>query len=156
MRRHSLTAGLVLVALLAGCGTPAHSGNDTVRATSGNLTVEARPDPLAAGDVAHFTVIATGPIDYEAGCVDTVHLWALDGTGQKVWEQPTPAVRCMALAYRHLAAGEVATFAVDWPTAPSLARGRYAIHGLFRFAVPPPAGLYVQENLPVLTVQVVR
>jgi hypothetical protein len=101
-------------------------------------------------------VTALGPADYEAACVQTVHLWAVDSGGTTVWEEPVPAISCMAIMYKHLDTGAKAGFSISWPTAPTLAPGRYSLHGLFRYALPLGAGARVRENLPPLSVEITR
>jgi hypothetical protein len=109
---------------------------------------------LTAGGTVHLTLTVTGPITYEAACVQTLQIWAEDGRQQTIWSQPVPQYDCFAVTYRTLAAGETATFKADWPTASTLAPGSYTIHGLFVTALPAGAGLRVRENLPPLTIQI--
>jgi hypothetical protein len=85
----------------------------------------------------NLAATVTGPADYESVCVQTVHFWALDVSGNQVWAEPVPMIACMAIGYRHLRAGETATFQAAWPTSPQLARGTYSIHGLFLFSSRP-------------------
>lgn len=151
---------LPLLALaLAGCGaqaagpgSPAPTG--TVTATSGPFTAQATPAKLAAGGTVHLTLTVTGPIEYEVGCVQTLHIWAEDSQHQQVWQEPVPAVMCMSYGYKTLAAGETAIFTADWPTTSKLATGSYTLHGLFLTVLPPGAGARVRENLPPLTVEI--
>ncbi len=103
-----------------------------------------------------MTLTVTGPIDYEVGCVQTLHTWVEDRKGTQVWAQPVPAIMCMAYGHRLLAAGETANFKADWPTSPALAAGRYTIHGLFLVLLPPGAGTRVRENVPPVTIEVTR
>ena len=149
--------GLVLIALVAaGCGAqaagPTPSG--AVSGTNGPFHAEAAPAHLAAGGNVHLTLVVTGPIDYEIGCVQTLHIWAEDGQQREVWQQPVPAVMCMALGHKMLPAGETATFTADWPTSSTLAPGSYTLHGLFRVLLPMGAAARVRENLPPLTIQI--
>ena len=65
-----------------------------------------------------------------------------------------PAIDCMAIAYKTLAAGQTATFTAEWPTSSQLAPGSYSIHGLFLTALPLGAGMRVRENLPTLPIQI--
>lgn len=148
--------GLLLLALLfAGCGAVAGPGaSGTVSATSGPYHAEASPARLAAGGTVHLSLTVTGPIDYEIGCVQTLHIWAEDSQHQKVWEQPVPAITCMAFGHKVLAAGETANFSADWPTSTDLAPGSYTVHGLFRTLLPTAAFARVTENLPPLTIQI--
>ena len=71
-----------------------------------------------------------------------------------VWQQPVPAIMCMAIGHRVLAAGETASFTADWPTSSTLAAGSYTLHGLFLVVLPRGAGARVAENLAPLTIQV--
>jgi len=96
----------------------------------------------------HATITVAGPADYDAACVQTVRLWVVDARERQVWAEPAPEVTCMAIVSRHVPSGEAASFGVDWPTAPTLAPGRYWIHGLFMFTLRPGAGTRVRENLP--------
>jgi len=153
--------GLLLLALLlAGCGahsagpgsTPSPSG--TVSGTNGPFYAQASPAQLAAGGTAHLTLTVTGPIDYEIGCVQTLHIWAEDSQRQQVWQQPVPAIMCMAFGHKVLKAGETATFTADWPTASKLAAGSYTLHGLFLVMLPMGAAARVRENLAPLTIQI--
>ena len=153
--------GLLLFALLlAGCGaqaggpgaTPSPSG--TVSGVNGPFYAVASPAQLAAGGTVHLTLTVTGPIDYEIGCVQTLHMWAEDGNRQQVWQQPVPAVMCMALGHKVLKAGETATFTADWPTSSTLAPGSYTLHGLFLVVLPMGAAMRVRENLAPLTIQI--
>jgi hypothetical protein len=147
---------LLAALLLAGCGTQASapSASGTVSGTNGPFYAEAAPAQLAAGGNVHVTLIVTGPIDYEIGCVQTLHIWAEDSQHRQVWEQPVPAIMCMAIGHRVLPAGETASFIADWPTSSSLARGSYTLHGLFRVVLPMGAGARVRENLPPLAIQI--
>ena len=147
MRKLLLTAAIVL----AGCGAQA-AGPSSVVATSGPYHAQASPARLAPGGSVQVTLTVTGPIDYEVGCVQTLHIWATDSKGKQVWAEPVPAIMCMAFGHRLLTAGETATFKAEWPTSPSLAAGAYTIHGLFLTMLPPGAGARVRENLPLLTV----
>lgn len=149
--------GLLLVALaVAGCGAqaagPGPSG--TVSATNGPFKVTAAPASLPAGVTVHLTLTVTGPIEYEVGCVQTLHIWAEDSQRQPVWQQPVPAIQCMALGSKQLAAGETVSFTADWPTASRLAPGTYTLHGLFLVVLPRGAGARVRENLPPLSIQI--
>src|SRR6195256_5091991 len=112
--------GLLLLALLlAGCGAqaagpgPTPSPSGTVSGTNGPFYAQASPAQLAAGGTVHLTLAVTGPIDYEIGCVQTLHIWAEDSQHQQVWVQPVPAIMCMAFGHKQLAAGETATFTPD-------------------------------------------
>jgi len=148
---------LLLVALaLAGCGAQAadHGPPPSVSGTNGPFYAVASPSQLAAGGTVHLTLTVTGPIDYEIGCVQTLHIWAEDSQHKQVWAQPVPAIMCMAFGHKTLAAGEQGTFAADWPTSTRLAPGSYTLHGLFLTVLPMGAGSRVRENLPPLTIQV--
>jgi hypothetical protein len=147
---------LLAALLLAGCGTQASapSASGTVSGTNGPFYAEAAPAQLTAGGNVHVTLIVTGPIDYEIGCVQTLHIWAEDSEHRQVWEQPVPAIMCMAIGHKVLPAGETASFIADWPTSSSLARGSYTLHGLFRVVLPMGAGARVRENLPPLAIQI--
>ena len=154
---------LPLVALLiAGCGaqaagpgpTPTPTPSGTVSGVNGPFQAQAAPASLPAGETVHLTLTVSGPIDYETGCVQTLHIWAEDSQRTTVWEQPVPAIMCMAIGHKQLAAGETATFTADWPISSQLAAGSYTLHGLFRTVLPRGAGARVRENLPPLSVQV--
>jgi len=148
---------LLLVALIVGgCGAqaagPGPSG--TVSGTNGPFQAQATPASLPAGGTVHLTLTVTGPIDYEIGCVQTLHIWAEDSQRKTVWEQPVPAIMCMAFGHKQLAAGETATFTADWPTSSQLTPGSYTLHGLFRVVLPMGAAARVRENLPALSIQI--
>src|SRR6202171_6426956 len=154
---------LLLVALVvAGCGaqaagpgaTPTPSSSGTVSGVNGPFQAQAAPASLPAGETVRLTLTVTGPIDYEIGCVQTLHIWAEDSQHKTVWEQPVPAIMCMVYGHKQLAAGETATFTADWPTSSQLAAGSYTLHGLFRTVLPMGAGARVRENLPPLSIQV--
>jgi hypothetical protein len=146
---------LVLALLLAGCGGQA-AASGTASGTNGPYYAEASPSHVGAGGTVHLTLTVTGPLDYEVGCVQTLHIWAEDSRNQRVWEQPVPAITCMAFGHKELGAGETATFTADWPTSKNLGRGFYTIHGLFRVVIPMGAGTRVRENLPPLSVEIFR
>jgi hypothetical protein len=153
--------GLLLLALLlAGCGAqaagpgPTPSPSGTVSGTNGPFYAQASPAQLAAGGTVHLTLTVTGPIDYEIGCVQTLHIWAEDSQRQQVWQQPVPAIMCMAFGHKVLKAGETATFTADWPTSSTLAAGSYTLHGLFLVMLPMGAAARVRENLAPLTIQI--
>ena len=151
--------GVLLLALLfAGCGAqvagPGPSPTGTVSGTNGPFYAEASPARLAAGGTVHLTLTVTGPIDYEIGCVQTLHIWAEDSQHQQVWQEPVPAIQCMAFGHKLLPAGETATFTADWPTSSTLAPGSYTVHGLFLVMLPMGAGARVRENLAPLTIQI--
>ncbi len=139
-------ATLVTGLVLCGCGQALVDPGSSVE--PGHLTLVAIPDRLSPGGTVHATVTVSGPVDYEAGCVQTVQLWVLDNQNQRVWTEPAPEVTCMAIINQRLPAGRTATFHVDWPTAASLHPGRYTIHGLFLFTLPMGAGARVSQNLP--------
>jgi hypothetical protein len=148
---------LLLIALLiGGCGAqaagPGTSG--TVSGTNGPFQAQATPASLRAGGTVHLTLTVTGPIDYEIGCVQTLHIWAEDSQRQKIWEQPVPAIMCMAIGHKQLGAGETAILTADWPTSSQLTPGTYTLHGLFRTVLPMGAGARVRENLPALSIQI--
>ena len=152
---------LVFLALtVAGCGAqaagpgPSPTPTGTVSGTNGPFYAQASPAQLAAGGTVHLTLTVTGPIDYETGCVQTLHIWAEDSQHQQVWQEPVPAVMCMALGHRVLAEGETAKFIADWPTSSSLSPGSYTLHGLFLVVLPRGAGARVAENLAPLTIQI--
>ncbi len=152
---------LVLLALVvAGCGAqaagpaPSPSPTGTVSGTNGPFYAEASPAQLAAGGTVHLMLRVTGPIDYEIGCVQTLHIWAEDGQRHQVWQEPVPAVMCMAIGHKMLGAGETATFTADWPTSSTLGAGSYTLHGLFLVVLPRGAGARVSENLAPLTIQI--
>jgi len=153
---------LLLVALIvASCGaqaagpgpSPTPSPSGTVSGTNGPFHAQAAPGSLAAGGTVHVTLTVTGPIDYEIGCVQTLHVWAEDNQHQQVWQEPVPAIMCMAFGHKQLGAGETATFTADWPTSSQLAPGTYTLHGLFLTVLPTGAGMRVRENLPLLSIQ---
>ena len=125
---------------------------EDLKATQAFTDSEIRFEP--GGKYSNYTLTVTGPIDYEIGCVQTLHIWAEDSQHQQVWEQPVPAIQCMAFGHKLLAAGEKATFTADWPTSSTLAPGSYTLHGLFRVVLPMGAGARVRENLPPLTIQI--
>ena len=96
--------GVLLLALLfAGCGAqaagPGPSPTGTVSGTNGPFYAEASPARLAAGGTVHLTLTVTGPIDYEIGCVQTLHIWAEDSQHQQIWQEPVPAIQCMAFGH---------------------------------------------------------
>src|SRR5216683_6332268 len=119
---------LFVALIVAGCGaqaagpgpSPSPSPSGTVSGTNGPFFAAASPAQLAAGGTVHLTLTVTGPIDYEIGCVQTLHIWAEDSQHQQVWQEPVPAVMCMAIGHTVLAAGETATFTADWPTSSTL------------------------------------
>jgi hypothetical protein len=150
-----LSAGLVLVLTACGALSPAPAQPTTVRATAGNLTLTASPAALKGGETANVSLTVQGPADYQGGCVQTLQIWVIGPSGGQVWTEPAPALMCMAIVDKHLAAGENATFHAQWPVASGLAQGSYAIHGLFLFTLPRGAGTRVRENLPQLSVQIV-
>jgi len=135
--------------VLAACGAQAAG---PVSGTSGPFRAEATPAHLAPGDAVHVSLTVIGPVDYEVGCVQTLHIWAVDGQGTQVWAEPVPAIMCMVYAHKLLAAGETATFKADWHTSAKLAPGSYTIHGLFLTVLPRGVAARVRENLPPLTV----
>jgi len=147
---------LVLALVLAGCGAQAAgpSPSAAVSGSNGPFHAQASPARLHPGGTVHLVLTVTGPIQYEIGCVQTLHIWAEDSQHRQVWQQPVPAVQCLALGYKALNAGETATFTADWPTWSQLAPGSYSLHGLFLTVLPMGAGARVRENLPPLTVQV--
>ena len=147
---------LALALVLAGCGAQAAapSGSATASGTNGPFRAQASPARLSAGGTVHLTLTVTGPIDYEIGCVQTLHIWAEDSRRQEVWQEPVPAIQCMAFGHKALATGETATFTADWPTSSTLAPGSYTLHGLFLTVLPMGAGSRVRENLPPLTIQI--
>ncbi len=150
---------LLLGALLVGCGRAGAGASlptptPTASGTSGPFHAVASPARLAAGETVHLTLTVTGPLQYQAACVQTLQIWAEDSGHQQVWRQPQPMIACMAIAYRTLAAGETATFKADWPTSPSMAPGSYSIHGYFMVVLPAGYGTRVRENLPPLTIQI--
>src|SRR5207253_10744575 len=155
MRRFAL---ILFVLALVGCGAqaagPSQSG--TLSGSNGPFHAEASPAQLHAGATVHLTLTVTGPIDYEIGCVQTLHIWAEDSQHQQVWAQPVPAIQCMAFGHKTLAAGETAEFTADWPTSSKLAAGTYTVHGLFLVVLPMGAGARVRENLPPLAIQISR
>ncbi len=153
---------LLLALVLAGCGaraagpgsSPTPSPSDTVSGTNGPFYTEASPARLAAGGTVHLTLTVTGPIDYEIGCVQTLHIWAEDSQRQTIWQEPVPEIQCMALGHKVLAAGDTATFTADWPTSSTLAPASYTLHGLFLVVLPRGAAARVRENLAPLTIQI--
>src|SRR5256886_8812327 len=128
----------------------------TVSGSSGPFSAQAAPARLAAGETVHLILTVTGPIDYEIGCVQTLHIWAEDSQHQQVWAQPVPAIQCMAFGHKSLPAGETAEFTADWPTSSKLAAGTYTVHGLFLVVLPMGAGARVRENLPPLAIPISR
>jgi hypothetical protein len=147
---------LFVALIVAGCGAQAAGpgASGTVSGTNGPFQAQAAPASLAAGGTVHLSLTVTGPIDYEIGCVQTLHIWAEDSQRQTVWEQPVPAIMCMAFGHKQLVAGETATFTGEWPTSSQLAHGTYTLHGLFRSVLPMGAGARVRENLPPLSIQI--
>jgi len=139
-------AALLTSLLLYGCGQVV--GDPGPGLEPGHLTLLAVPDRLSPGGTVHATVTVAGPTEYEAGCVQTEQLWALDTQNQRVWAEPAPEVTCMAIINKRLAAGQTASFRIDWPVAATLQPGRYTIHGLFLFTQPIGAGSRVSQNLP--------
>lgn len=146
----------VLALAVSGCGAQAvdHGPPASVSGRNGPFYAVASPAAVKAGDTVHLTLTVTGPIQYEAACVQTLHIWAEDSQHQQVWSEPVPMIECMALAYKTLKAGESAIFTADWPTSSSLAAGSYTLHGLFLTVLPAGAGARVRENLPPLAIQV--
>ena len=163
MNRIGLLLGAVVVAaVVAGCGaqaagpgtSPTPSPSGTVSGTNGPFHAQAAPASLKPGGTVHLTLTVTGPIDYEIGCVQTLHIWAEDSQHQTVWQEPVPAIMCMAYGHKQLAAGQTATFTADWPTSSQLAAGTYTLHGLFLTVLPMGAGARVRENLAPLSIQI--
>jgi hypothetical protein len=153
---------LFVAIVVAGCGaqaagpgsSPTPSPSGTVSGTNGPFQAHAAPASLAAGGTVHLTLTVTGPIDYEIGCVQTLHIWAEDSQHQTIWQQPVPAIMCMAFGHKQLAAGETARFTADWPTSSQLAPGIYTLHGLFLTVLPRGVATRVRENLPPLSIQI--
>jgi hypothetical protein len=147
---------LALALTLAGCGgvSPGQASPATVSGTNGPFHAVASPSRVTAGGNVLLTLTVTGPIQYETGCVQTLHIWAEDSRQHQVWSQPVPAIQCMAFGSKTLAAGETATFKAQWPTSSQLSPGLYTLHGLFLTVLPLGAGARVRENLPVLTIQI--
>jgi hypothetical protein len=153
---------LFVAVVVAGCGaqaagpgpSPTPSPSGTVSGTNGPFQAQAAPVLLTAGGTVHLKLTVTGPIDYEIGCVQTLHIWAEDSNRKTVWEQPVPAIMCMAFGHKQLAANETATFTADWPTSSRLTPGAYTLHGLFLTVLPMGAGARVRENLPPLSIQI--
>lgn len=151
MRQLLLITASVIV--LAGCGAQAAGpATGIVSGTNGPFQAEATPAHLTPGAIVHVSLTVTGPVDYEVGCVQTLHIWAVDRQGTQVWAEPVPAIMCMAYGHKVLAAGETATFKADWPTSARLAPGSYTIHGLFLTVLPRGVAARVRENVPPLTV----
>lgn len=152
---------LVLSLALAGCGSQvcddcaALAPTPSVSARNGSFLAVASPARVHAGDMVHLTLTVTGPMKYEAGCVQTLHIWAEDNQLRQVWNQPEVELQCLALSYKTLKADETATFAADWPTSSTLAPGTYTLHGLFLTVLPPGAGMRVRENIPALPIRIV-
>jgi hypothetical protein len=150
-------APLLLALVLTACGAQAagdHGPPPSVSGSNGTFSDVATPSRLTAGGTVHLTLTVTGPIQYEAACVQTLHIWAEDANHQQVWSEPVPEIACMAIAYKTLTAGQTATFNADWATASDLQPGSYTLHGLFLTVLPPGAGARVRENLPPLTIQI--
>ena len=153
---------LLLALVLAGCGaqaagsgaSPTPTPTNTVSGTNGPFYAEASPARLAAGGTVRLTLTVTGPIDYEIGCVQTLHIWAEDSHRQQVWQQPVPEIMCMAIGNKVLAGGDTATFTADWPTSSTLAPASYTLHGLFLVVLPMGAAARVRENLAPLTIRI--
>src|SRR5207249_1990054 len=147
---------LLLAIVLAGCGAQAAGpgAGGTVSGSNGPFYAQATPARLVAGGSVHLTLTVTGPIDYEIGCVQTLHIWAEDSQRQQVWQQPVPEIMCMAIGHKVLAAGDTATFTADWPTSSTLAPGSYTLHGLFLVVLPMGAAARVRENLAPLTIRI--
>ena len=153
---------LFVALIVAGCGaqaagpgpSPTPSPSGTVSGTNGPFQAQAAPASLAAGGTVHLKLTVTGPIDYEIGCVQTLHIWAEDSQRQQVWQEPVPAIMCMAFGHKQLSANETATFTADWPISSQLAPGSYTLHGLFLTVLPMGAQARVRENLPPLSIQI--
>ena len=147
---------LFVALIVAGCGAQAAGPGPSasVSGTNGPFQAQASPASLAAGGTVHLTLTVTGPIDYEIGCVQTLHIWAENSQRQTIWEEPVPAIMCLALGHKQLAAGETAIFTADWPTSSTLTAGTYTVHGLFLTILPMGAGARVRENLPPLSIQI--
>jgi Intracellular proteinase inhibitor len=146
---------LTLALGLTACGAQAAGGgSDSVSATTGPFYAEASPARLARGGTVHLTLTVSGPIQYQVGCVQTLHIWAEDRQHKQVWAEPVPQITCMAFGYKSLAAGETGTFAAEWPTSHDLRPGTYTLHGLFLTVLPSGAGTRVRENLPPLAIQI--
>ncbi len=144
---------LLAVLLLAGCGAQAQNPDlNQVSSTTGPFHAQVSPEHLKAGETAHVKLTVTGPIQFETGCVQTLHIWADDGQGRLVWEEPVSKVMCMAIRQQTLSTDETASFTADWPTSSRLADGGYLIHGLFLTVLPAGAGTRVRENMPPLMV----
>ena len=149
---------LLLAFALTACGARGTGSPPvtTVSGTNGPFHAVASPARQSPGGQVQLSVTVTGPIEYETGCVQTLHIWVEDRQQHTVWEEPVPAVMCMALGYKSLAAGESATFTAAWPVSGQLPLGSYTIHGLFLTVLPPGAGMRVRENLPPLAIEIIR
>jgi hypothetical protein len=154
-------AWLLLTVLLAGCGAQAAGPSSPsvpskVTATSGQFRAEATPTRVAAGGQVHYTLLVSGPIQYEAGCAHTLTVWVEDSRGRQVWSPSVPQLDCFAIMNKSISSGQTASFEVDWPTSPTQVGGRYSIHGLFLTVLPMGAGTRVRENLPSLPIEITR
>ena len=149
---------LLLVLALSACGARGTGSPPppTVSGTNGPFHAVASPARLSAGGTLNLSLTVSGPIEYEVGCVQTLHIWAEDANRHTVWEQPVPAIQCMAYGSKRLALGETATFTAAWPTSGRLAAGSYTLHGLFLTVLPRGGGMRVRENLPPLTIEILR
>ncbi|HET9849740.1 MAG TPA: hypothetical protein VFR68_14425 [Candidatus Dormibacteraeota bacterium] len=155
MKRFTL---LLLALALSGCGAQGSGSTPptTVSGTNGPFHAVASPARLSAGGTVNLSLTVSGPIEYEIGCVQTLHIWAEDANAHTVWEEPVPGIQCMAYGSKRLAFGGTATFTAAWPTSGQLAAGSYTIHGLFLTVLPRGAGMRVRENLPPLTIEILR
>jgi hypothetical protein len=152
---------ITMLLVLTGCGARAGGSHGapaptpSVSGTNGPFQAVASPSQLRAGGTVHLTLTVTGPIQYQATCVQTLRIWSEDGGQQIVWSQPEIAIACAGpVSDTTLGPGETATFIADWPTSNGLAPGSYTVHGLFWTALPLGAGMRVRENLPPLTIQI--
>jgi hypothetical protein len=114
--------------------------------TVGNLTTQATPPSVKAGEVIRVSLTVTGPAQY-SDC-RPVMFWADDAAGKRVWTE-VQFWACTSNTQAHpVPAGEKVTFVHEWRTA-GLAPGRYTVHGAFGLVQAPPAG-----NVPLVTVEI--
>jgi hypothetical protein len=119
--------------------------------TQGNITLTASPDPVRAGDVVEIGWTIRGPIRLVTGCENpNPKMWAISPSGTRI--QLTHSALCESGSEADVADGQSFTRSILWNTS-GLEPGLYSIHGNLTGL---PTLFFSSENLPVITVQLMR
>jgi hypothetical protein len=140
------TAFVLLLIYLTVAALAPHADPILSERTDANMTMQAAPPSVKAGETIRLSLTVTGPAEYST--CRPVRFWADAAGGKRAWTEVQFWACTTNTQPGTVPAGEKMTFSRDWRTT-GMAPGRYTVRGAFGLGEAPAAG-----NIPTVTVEI--